>query len=120
MVPRTRLLAADAEREAGVAALREHYVAGRLTLDELDARVAVVIRARTRGQIARAFARLPGAAPYRRARAAELAIATARVSLAIGIWLLRVVVLPLAALTLRAVAWAVRALVRRRAPAPHA
>ena len=42
---------ADADREGAVVALREHAVAGRLTLEELAERVGSALRARTRGDL---------------------------------------------------------------------
>lgn len=77
-----RLLAADAERDAAAHALREHYAAGRLELDELEARLGRVYGARTHGQLARAFGRLPEAgARRRRLLLAYLAVAALLVGL---------------------------------------
>jgi len=53
------VFAADQDRERAAAALREHYVRGRLTLDELSARTARVLRARTREDVRGALAGLP-------------------------------------------------------------
>jgi hypothetical protein len=53
------VFAADRDRERAAAALREHYVRGRLTLDELSARTARVLRARTREDVRGALAGLP-------------------------------------------------------------
>ena len=53
------MFAADQDRERAAAALREHYVRGRLTLDELSARTARVLRARTREDVRGALAGLP-------------------------------------------------------------
>ena len=49
----------DGERDRAVAALRRHYVHGRLTLDELSARVELVLQARSRDDLAAAFRALP-------------------------------------------------------------
>jgi hypothetical protein len=49
----------DAERDAAAADLGEHYVAGRLTLDELHERLGEVFCAKTYGQLARIMADLP-------------------------------------------------------------
>jgi len=49
----------DAEREAAVTALGEHYVAGRLDPDEFDARTTAAYAARTRGDVDALFADLP-------------------------------------------------------------
>lgn len=50
---------ADADREGAVVALREHAVAGRLTLEELAERVGSALRARTRGDLDHALGGLP-------------------------------------------------------------
>jgi hypothetical protein len=72
----------DAERDAAATDLGEHFVAGRLSLDELHERLDEVFSAKTRGQLSRTMADLPGprrpprsatgasptiAAPYQRA-----------------------------------------------------
>ncbi len=49
----------DAEREAAVSALGDHYAAGRLTKEEYDERSADVYRARTRSALWPLFADLP-------------------------------------------------------------
>lgn len=49
----------DAEREAALRQLREHVAVGRLTVDELPARVEDVQRARTRTELDRALGDLP-------------------------------------------------------------
>ncbi len=49
----------DDEREAAVAALGEHYAAGRLTLEEYDQRTSHAFAARTTGDLARLFGDLP-------------------------------------------------------------
>jgi hypothetical protein len=49
----------DAERDAAAADLSEHYVAGRLSLNELHERLGAVFDAKTRGQLGRPFADLP-------------------------------------------------------------
>src|SRR5215469_12379231 len=48
-----------AERDAAAADLGEHYVAGRLTLDELHERLGAVFTAKTYGQLSRIMADLP-------------------------------------------------------------
>jgi len=50
----------DAERDAAAADLGEHYVAGRLTLDELHERLGAVFSAKTYGQLSRVMGDLPG------------------------------------------------------------
>ena len=54
--------AADAERERAVVALREHAVAGRLTLEELAERVGSALTATTRAELDATLADLPEAA----------------------------------------------------------
>jgi hypothetical protein len=49
----------DAERDATIAALREHFAAGRLTLDELTERIDGALAAKTQGQIDALIADLP-------------------------------------------------------------
>jgi len=49
----------DAERDAAMAQLREHFVAGRLTFDELTERIDLALTAKTQGHIDRLMADLP-------------------------------------------------------------
>ena len=60
--------ASDAEREAVVERLSEHAATGRLTLDELEQRIALAFSATTRGDLAKLTADLPqqAAVPTRR------------------------------------------------------
>ena len=60
--------ASDAERERVVEALRAHAAAGRLTVDELEARIGRAYAAATRADLRLLLADLP-AAPRPRARA---------------------------------------------------
>lgn len=53
------MFAGDQDRERAAAALREHYARGRLTLDELSARTARVLGARTREDLRGALSGLP-------------------------------------------------------------
>lgn len=53
--------ASDDERDAAAADLRVHAAAGRLDVDELDARLGAVLRARTRAEVASALDDLPPA-----------------------------------------------------------
>jgi DUF1707 SHOCT-like domain len=55
------LLVGDAERTATESRLREHYDAGRLTLDEFESRLAEVHAARTAGDLREALRQLPDA-----------------------------------------------------------
>ena len=50
----------DAEREAAVTALGEHYAAGRLTLEEYDERTSRAYAARTLADLWPLFRDLPG------------------------------------------------------------
>lgn len=54
--------AADADRERAVAALRDHAVAGRLTLEELADRVGNALTATTRGELDSVLSDLPAIA----------------------------------------------------------
>jgi Domain of unknown function (DUF1707)/Cell wall-active antibiotics response 4TMS YvqF len=55
------LRASDADREQSLAALREHMVAGRLTLEEFCARVDAALRAGVAGELAQLHDDLPDA-----------------------------------------------------------
>ena len=57
----------DAERDATMAQLRDHFVAGRLTFDELTERIDLALAAKTQSQIDGLMADLPR--PPRAARA---------------------------------------------------
>ena len=61
-LPRHVLRIGDADRDAAAADLGEHYVAGRLTLDELNERLGEVFAARTHGQLWTVMADLPASA----------------------------------------------------------
>jgi DNA-binding MarR family transcriptional regulator len=65
--PAPGLRAADADRDAVAAALGAHYAQGRLTLEELNARLDATLTAATYGDLARAMRDLPDLArPPRR------------------------------------------------------
>ncbi|GAA1502961.1 DUF1707 domain-containing protein [Sphaerisporangium rubeum] len=53
----------DAERDAVMTALREHFAQGRLTHDELDERLGATLAARTAGELRQVLADLPVTAP---------------------------------------------------------
>jgi hypothetical protein len=57
------MLLGDAERDQLTAALREHYAAGRLDLEELRRRAEIVIAARYLDEARAALAELPAIAP---------------------------------------------------------
>jgi hypothetical protein len=59
----------DAERDVAMTQLREHFVAGRLTFDELSERIDFALTAKTQRQIDRLMADLPR--PPRPSRAAR-------------------------------------------------
>jgi hypothetical protein len=59
----------DAERDATMAQLREHFVAGRLDLDELTERIDLALTAKTQGQIDGVMADLPRPPKPARAKA---------------------------------------------------
>jgi len=80
------MVAGDRDRERGVAALREHFVEGRLTVEELSARTERVLHARSRAELRSALHGLPLAQDLRSvgraaARGAMLVLFT-------GAWLL--------------------------------
>jgi hypothetical protein len=58
-----QLRASDADRDAVVAALSEHYQAGRLSTDELKERTGSALTARTYGDLSALTADLPGPVP---------------------------------------------------------
>ncbi|OUC91305.1 DUF1707 SHOCT-like domain-containing protein [Streptosporangium minutum] len=59
MTSRDDLRIGDAERDAAVTALREHYAQGRLTHEELDERIELTLSARTGRELALTSADLP-------------------------------------------------------------
>jgi DNA-binding MarR family transcriptional regulator len=68
--PAPGMLAGDADRDAAAAALAEHFAQGRLTLDELNARLDATLTAATHGELSQAARDLP-----------DLTVFSARVSL---------------------------------------
>jgi hypothetical protein len=58
-----RFRASDADRDRVAALLRDHFAAGRLAPGELDERLTAALNAQTLGDLRRALADLPGAAP---------------------------------------------------------
>ena len=60
----------DAERDVATAQLREHFVAGRLTFDELTERIDAALAAKTQRQIDGVMADLPRPPKVTRAEAA--------------------------------------------------
>jgi len=60
----------DAERDVAMAQLREHFVAGRLTFDELTGRIDAALTAKTQRQIDGVMADLPRPPKVTRAEAA--------------------------------------------------
>jgi DNA-binding PadR family transcriptional regulator len=71
--PAPGVRAGDADRDAAVAALGEHFAQGRLTLDELNARLDATLAATTYGELSQAARDLP-----------DLTVFPARVSLPRG------------------------------------
>jgi DNA-binding transcriptional ArsR family regulator len=57
--PPPGIRAGDADREVAAAALGEHYAQGRLTLDELGARLDATLTATTHGELSQATQDLP-------------------------------------------------------------
>jgi hypothetical protein len=105
---RSRWLAADADRDEAIAALREAYAVGRLTTSELELRAAAVVRARSRVQIARSLRHLPGDGRAYAQVAIAVTSAAAGLSLAVVRWTLHRVVLPVALAVLRLAAMGAR------------
>jgi hypothetical protein len=68
----SELRASDQERERGVAEIREHFAAGRLSEEELDERVQAVYEARTQGELQALRADLPALPATREQERAEL------------------------------------------------
>lgn len=60
-----RVRAGDADRDRATALLREHHVAGRLTLDEYHERLNSAFAARTLGELDDLLADLPAIDLYR-------------------------------------------------------
>ena len=59
MTNRNDLRASDAERDSAAAALREHFVQGRLTLEELLGRLDTALTARMQSQLDNVLSDLP-------------------------------------------------------------
>jgi DNA-binding MarR family transcriptional regulator len=57
--PAPHVRVGDADRDAAAAALGEHFAQGRLTLDELNARLDATLTARTHGELSQAAHDLP-------------------------------------------------------------
>ena len=57
--PAPGVRAGDADRDAAAAALGEHFAQGRLTLDELNARLDATLTATTHGELSQAIRDLP-------------------------------------------------------------
>jgi hypothetical protein len=79
------VLAGDGDRERATASLREHFLSGRLTLDELSARTELVLRARSVDELRRALVGLP---QFDLRAAAHSAIRGGVLLLLTGVWLL--------------------------------
>ena len=62
--PAPGMRAGDADRDAAAAALGEHFAHGRLTLDELNARLDATLTATTHGELSRATRDLPDQAAF--------------------------------------------------------
>src|SRR6202044_3333337 len=68
--PAPGLRAGDADRDAAAAALAEHFAQGRLTLDELNARLDAALAATTHGDLSEALRDLPQQTDHDRAHPA--------------------------------------------------
>jgi hypothetical protein len=73
MAPAPEIRVGDADRDAAAAALSQHFAHGRLTLDELNARLEIALAATTHGALSEATADLP-----------EVTVVSARVSFSRG------------------------------------
>ena len=78
-----RVRIGDAEREAAVAALGEHYVAGRLTAEEHDQRTTQAFAARVEADLWPLFGDLPPLPAAHRSRSRRLQIGLAPVLLVV-------------------------------------
>jgi len=58
-----QMKASDADRDAVLAVLSEHFQAGRLTSQELEERTGTALAARTHGELAALTSDLPGPVP---------------------------------------------------------
>jgi Flp pilus assembly protein TadB len=79
------VLAGDGDRERAVASLREHFLLGRLTLDELSTRTELALQARSLQELRRALAGLP---QFTVRAAAQSALRGGMLVLLTGAWLL--------------------------------
>ncbi len=79
------VLAGDSERERTLISLREHFVRGRLTLEELAERTELVLHSRSREELRRSCDGLPRAAAHGVMKAV---IQGASLVLFTGAWLL--------------------------------
>ena len=104
------MLVSDAEREHVVAQLGDEAVAGRLTVDELEARIAAALRARTRRELGRTQRGLPS---DRRLLRLSIQIVVLLVTV---VWLLTVLVVCAVALVVRKLRAQRRPAVRRPLP----
>ena len=86
-----RMLAADSDRERAAVTLKESYVGGRLTLDELSERTELVLAARSRAELRAALSGLPWLSDElaERGRSAMHTVARGALVVALtGAWLL--------------------------------
>lgn len=103
------ILASDLERENTVAVLRRHWLAGRLTADEFEQRVAEAVRARFVADLWHALRFLPVEAPHDRygPRGGGSAVASLVTGvMAIFILMMSLGMLFIVALPLAVTAWA--------------
>ena len=85
------MLAADTDRERAAATLKESYVGGRLTLDELSERTELVFAARSRAELRAALSGLPWLSEELAERGRSVVHTVARGALVValtGAWLL--------------------------------
>ena len=85
------MFAGDRDRERAAASLKEHYVDGRLTLDELGERTELVLAARSRADLRRALRGLPWTQELLAAQGRSMVQSAARGALLVvltGAWLM--------------------------------
>jgi len=78
-------LAGDGDRERAAASLQEHFLLGRLTVEELSERTGMALRARSRDELRRALDGLP---QFRGSAVAQTVTRVAALVLLTGAWLL--------------------------------
>ena len=110
----------DADRERATGLLREHWVAGRLDDEELDARCAEAYSARTDLELAHAMRELPAAPPPPRPDTSAATTALILGCVGVALFFFSVGVLSFLTLPLSATAWGMGRSARRQGLGPPA